>query len=93
MAVVSQGCCAENTSKVQNIGREEQDTFAVESYKRSAAATEAGVFKSEIIPVTVSPGRGKPDIIVEEDEEFRKVKFDKVSVCCLNVFSIHSAGC
>lgn len=61
-----------------NISREEQDAFAIESYKRSAAAWDAGKFDSEIVPVEVPQRRGEP-IIVDKDEEYTKVKFDRVS--------------
>lgn len=59
------------------ISREEQDAYAIESYKRSAAAYEKGLFKDEIVPVEV-PQRGKDPLVVAEDEEFRKVDFNKI---------------
>uniref|UniRef100_A0A0K8TH77 Thiolase N-terminal domain-containing protein n=1 Tax=Lygus hesperus TaxID=30085 RepID=A0A0K8TH77_LYGHE len=73
------GNCAENTAKVQKISREEQDNFAIASYKKSAEAVKAGLFKDEIVPVRVPQKRGKEDLIVEEDEEYKKVNFDKFS--------------
>ncbi|MFM7078372.1 MAG: acetyl-CoA C-acyltransferase, partial [Bacteroidota bacterium] len=60
-----------------NISREEQDAYAIESYKRSAAAYEKGLFKDEIVPVEV-PQRGKDPLVISEDEEFRKVDFNKI---------------
>ena len=60
------------------ISREEQDAFAIESYKRSAAAYEKGLFKDEIVSVEV-PQRGKDPLIVNEDEEYKKVDFSKIS--------------
>lgn len=71
------GTCADATAEKYEISREEQDAFTVESYKRSAASTEAGLFKNEIVPVEVPQRRGEP-IIVSEDEEFKKVKFEKI---------------
>ena len=71
------GVCADNTAKEFNISREEQDEFAISSYKRSAAATEKGAFKDEIIPVAVPQRRGDP-VMVNEDEEYKKVKFEKI---------------
>jgi acetyl-CoA C-acetyltransferase len=71
------GNCAEDCSKKYNISREEQDAYAIQSYKRSAAAWEAGVFKNEIVPVTVSLGKGKTTVI-EKDDEYVKVDFTKV---------------
>lgn len=54
-----QGNCAENTAKKMNIAREEQDTYAINSYTRSRAAWEAGKFGNEVIPVTITvKGRG-----------------------------------
>lgn len=48
------GSCAENTAKKLNIARDEQDTYAINSYTRSKAAWEAGKFGNEVIPVTVT---------------------------------------
>ena len=71
------GFCADATAVKFAISREAQDAFAIESYKRSAASTEAGFFKSEIIPVTIPQKKGDP-IQILEDEEFKKVFFDKI---------------
>lgn len=71
------GNCADNTAKELGITREEQDEYAIQSYKRSEQATSNGDFKSEIIPVEVPQRKGDP-VIVDEDEEFRKVKFEKI---------------
>lgn len=71
------GNCAENTAKEMNITREQQDEYAIQSYKRSAAAWEAGIFKDEIVPVEMT-GRKGETILMEEDEEFRNVMFDKI---------------
>ncbi len=60
-----------------NITREQQDAFAIESYKRSAAASAAGKFKDEIVPLQMT-GRKGETITIEEDEEFKSVNFDKV---------------
>ncbi|XP_017876125.1 acetyl-CoA acetyltransferase, mitochondrial isoform X2 [Ceratina calcarata] len=71
------GNCAENTAKKLNITRDMQDAFAINSYKRSAAAYANKAFQNELVPVTVSGKRGKPDIVINEDEEYKKVNFDK----------------
>lgn len=71
------GNCAENTAKKMNITREEQDDFAIMSYKRSQAAAKNGIFKKEIVPVTVKGKKGK-ETVVSEDEEYNRVNFDKV---------------
>ncbi len=71
------GICADNTATKYEISREEQDAFAIQSYKRSAASTEAGHLKNEITPVSV-PQRKSDPILIDEDEEFKKVKFEKI---------------
>ncbi|MDE0471380.1 MAG: acetyl-CoA C-acyltransferase [Ekhidna sp.] len=71
------GNCAENTAKEMNISREAQDEYAVRSYKRATEATESGSFKDEIVPVEIPQRKGSP-IIMDEDEEFRNVNFDKI---------------
>lgn len=71
------GICADATAEKYNISREEQDEYAINSYKRAEAATTSGQFKEEIIPVSVPQRKGDP-LIVNEDEEFKKVKFEKI---------------
>ncbi len=71
------GNCADNTAKEMNISREEQDEYAINSYKRSEAATKAGKFKNEIVPVEIPQRKGDP-IIMDEDEEFNNVFFEKI---------------
>ncbi|XP_062559231.1 acetyl-CoA acetyltransferase, mitochondrial isoform X1 [Armigeres subalbatus] len=71
------GNCAENTAKKMGITRQDQDEFAVNSYKRSAAAWANKAFDAEITPVTIPGKRGKPDVVVKEDEEYKRVNFDK----------------
>lgn len=71
------GSAADNTAKVHNISREAQDEFAINSYKTAAASWEAGKFKDEIIPVEIPQRKGDP-ILMDEDEEFKNVRFDKI---------------
>lgn len=71
------GNCAENTAKEMNITREEQDAYAIQSYKKAAEAWQQGMFKDEIVPVEMT-GRKGETIVVDEDEEFRNVMFDKI---------------
>jgi acetyl-CoA C-acetyltransferase len=71
------GVCADATAQRYNISREAQDAFAIDSYKRAAAATEAGFFQSEIVPVRIPQRKGDP-LQISEDEEFKKVMFDKI---------------
>lgn len=73
---VPMGNCAELCAKDMKFTREDQDAFAIESYKRSAAAWAAGKFKEEVVPVTVKTKKG--DVVVSEDEEYKNVSFDKI---------------
>ena len=72
------GNCAEVLAKEENFSREEQDAFAVESYRRSMEAIEKGYFKDEITAVEIPQRKGEP-IIVETDEEPGRGKPDKIS--------------
>ena len=74
---VHMGVCADKCAAEYNITRQDQDNFAIESYKRSAAAWDAGKFKDEIVPVEVPQRRGDA-IIVDTDEEFTNVKLEKI---------------
>ena len=71
------GNCADNTAREMGITREMQDDYAIRSYKLAAASTEAGLFKNEIVPVEIPQRRGDA-LIMDEDEEFRNVFFDKI---------------
>jgi len=71
------GNCAETCATEKNISREEQDNFAITSYKRSKAAWDAGKFDNEVVPVSV-PQRKGDAIIVNQDEEYKNVFLDKI---------------
>lgn len=71
------GNAADLCAKECNISREDQDAFAIESYKRSQAAWAAGRFNDEIVPVEIPQRKGDP-IIMKEDEEYKNVRFDKI---------------
>src|SRR5690625_3873395 len=71
------GVCADLCASEYNFSREEQDAFAIQSYERSAKAWEEGKFKEEVIPVEVPQRRGEP-LIVNEDEEYKNVKMDRI---------------
>ena len=71
------GVCADNTAKEMHITRQDQDAYAIESYKRSAAAWAAGKFKEEIVPVEIAGRKGEVTIFAE-DEEYKNVHFDKI---------------
>ncbi len=70
------GVCAETCAAEYDFSREEQDAFAIESYKRSEKAWNEGKFKDEIAPVTITTRKG--DIVVDEDEEYKNVRFEKI---------------
>lgn len=75
---VGMGVCGDNTARKYNITRQQQDDFAIQSYQRSALATENGFFKNEITAVEISSPKGEDPVFVREDEEFKRVKFDKI---------------
>lgn len=75
---LAMGCAADICATENNISREEQDAFAIESYKRSQAAWENGNFKDEVVPVEIPSKKGEPTI-VGKDEEPWNVKFDKIA--------------
>jgi acetyl-CoA C-acetyltransferase len=69
------GEAGELCSTEYRISREEQDEYAKESYMRTAGAYEQGLFNNELIPVEIT---GKSTIIIAEDEEYKKVNFEKM---------------
>ena len=71
------GVCGELCAEQMNISREEQDSFAIESYNRSKNAWENGSFDNEVSPIKIPQRKGDP-IIISEDEEFKNVKLDKI---------------
>lgn len=71
------GVCADLCASEYNFSREDQDNFAIQSYKRSANAWSLGKFKNEVVSVIVPQRRGEP-IVIREDEEFKNVKIDKI---------------
>ncbi len=71
------GNAAELCAASCGISREEQDVFAIGSYRRSQAAWEAGKFKEEVIPVEIPQRKGQP-VVFAKDEEPYNVKFDKI---------------
>lgn len=71
------GVCADNTAKEMNISRQDQDNYAISSYKRSAAAWAAGKFKDEIVGVELTDKKGNKTLFAE-DEEYKNVNFEKV---------------
>jgi len=71
------GNAAELCASVCNVTREDQDAFAIESYKRSQAAINEGKFDNEIVPVPIPQRKGDPIMFAKDEEPFN-VKFDKI---------------
>ncbi|MBD8081800.1 acetyl-CoA C-acyltransferase [Chryseobacterium caseinilyticum] len=74
---VHMGVCAEKCATDYSFSREDQDNFAVESYKRSAKAWSEGKFAEEVVPVSIPQRKGDP-VIFAEDEEYKAVNFDRM---------------
>jgi acetyl-CoA C-acetyltransferase len=68
---VHMGNCAEVCATEMNFSREDQDTFALESYARSAASWENGKFNDEVIPVSIPQRKGEP-VVISQDEDVLK---------------------
>ena len=71
------GVCADACAVEYSISREDQDEFAINSYKRSAAAWDAGKFDNEVVPVSIPQRKGDP-IVFAKDEEYTNVKLEKI---------------
>ena len=74
---VAMGVCADECATKYEFSREDQDTFAIQSYNRSAKAWSEGKFDDEIVPVSIPQRRGEP-VIFSEDEEYKNVKMEKI---------------
>ncbi|KAF2116309.1 Thiolase, N-terminal domain-containing protein [Lophiotrema nucula] len=73
---IHMGNCAEKTAKDHGVSRQDQDDFAILTYKRAQEAYKQGLFKDEIVPVTVKSRKG--ETVVSEDEGYNKLKLEKV---------------
>jgi acetyl-CoA C-acetyltransferase len=71
------GACAEDCVKKYGFTREEQDAYAVESFRRASAAQQNGDFASEISPVELVDGKGEPTL-VDRDEGPTRIKYEKI---------------
>ena len=76
---VAMGVCADACATEYEFSREDQDTYAIQSYNRSADAWNAGKFADEVVPVEVPQRRGEP-VIFSHDEEYKNVKMEKIPV-------------
>lgn len=74
---VHMGVCAEKCATDYSLSREDQDQFAIESYKRSAKAWSEGKFNNEVVSVEIPQRKGDP-VIFAEDEEYKAVNFDRL---------------
>lgn len=74
---MAMGVCGDRTAAKYEITREQQDSYAIQSYKRSELATTNGWFSDEIAAIEVPQKKGV-SLLVKEDEEFKKVNFDKI---------------
>ncbi|MBT2619262.1 MULTISPECIES: acetyl-CoA C-acyltransferase [Chryseobacterium] len=74
---VHMGVCAEKCATDYSFSREDQDQFAIESYKRSAKAWGEGKFNDEVVSVEIPQRKGEP-VIFAEDEEYKAVNFDRL---------------
>jgi acetyl-CoA C-acetyltransferase len=74
---VHMGVCAEKCASEMNFTRKEQDSFAIESYNRSANSWATGKFTDEVVSVEVQQRRGDA-LIITEDEEYKNVKMEKI---------------
>lgn len=72
------GVCAEICADKHTITRDEQDSYAIESFERGTAAQNSGLLAWEIAPVEISSGRGKPSVIVDKDEGLEKFDAEKL---------------
>lgn len=71
------GCFGDSTAAKYNISRQEQDEYAIQSYRRSAEAWEKGCFENEVTPVEITDKKGNVRL-VSEDEEYKNVIFEKI---------------
>lgn len=72
------GSLAEICAKEKKISREAQDEYSIESYRRAIEAQKNKIFDSEIEPVELKKSKGET-ILIKEDEEPKKVKFNKIT--------------
>ncbi len=74
---LAMGNAADYCASECGISREDQDAFAIESYKRSQAAWSNGKFANEVVPVEIAQKKGDPLVLNTDDEPFN-VKFEKI---------------
>jgi len=72
------GFAAEDTATEHSFSREEQDDYAIACYQKAQKAAAEGLFKDEIAPIEVSGGRGKPNKVVDQDDEIKNLNIEKL---------------
>ena len=72
------GLAGEKCAQDHEITREQQDEYAIKSYQKAQKATADGLFKTEIVPVEISGGRGKPNVVISTDDEVKNLNVDKL---------------
>jgi acetyl-CoA C-acetyltransferase len=72
------GLAGEACASKYSFTREDQDNYAIGSYTKAQAAQASGAFATEIVPVTVSGGRGKPDRVITDDDEVKNLNIEKL---------------
>lgn len=70
------GSFAQDMASQRHYTRQQMDDFAIRSLQRAQTAIQAGYFKDEIVPVTVTSRKG--DVVVEQDEQPLNAKLDKI---------------
>lgn len=74
---IHMGLCGENTAKKMSITRNDQDDYALRSYKLSAAAYKDNIIQKELVEVRIPQKKGKPDLVISEDEEYKRVDVER----------------
>lgn len=73
------GMCGESCATKFGFSRQDQDNYAIESYRRSAEAWKSGKFAEEVAPISVLKKKGSPPTVLSQDEEFTNIQLDKVA--------------
>ncbi|KAF8469697.1 Thiolase, N-terminal domain-containing protein [Kalaharituber pfeilii] len=72
------GMAGEDCASEYGFTREEQDDYAIASYQKAQKALAEGLFKDEIAPIEVSGGRGKPNKVIDQDDEVKNLNVEKL---------------
>ena len=74
---LSMGVFADKTAEKYNISRQQQDEFAIRSYKNSAHSNNSGIFANELVEVSITQKNGE-QLLINKDEEYKNVNFKKI---------------